>query len=312
MKASRYIFVAFLLILFTLPLAAQVNDTYVIPAAANVPGAFGTRWMTQFSVFNPQSYPLRIDVVFVPTGGGQGLDATFDVPANAVAFSDNILKDLFDLGGSGALLVAAFPEDNPGVENSVIARAFLVTSDTFNNSPGGTFGQTIPGVWAGLMDFQSDGITAIAHGIRNISKQGWRANVGAVNLGRQNVRLLVSVYDVDGNTILNKARFDIPPMGHIQDGLPVQVDRGAVEFFLDDATQKAVVFPYVSVIDQLSGDPTYFSPTLLATPKVLFNKQAAAAMNTTAIGRKITIEDARAVRENAKSVGVMELKTKVR
>jgi len=289
-----------------------VNDTYVIPAAANVPGAFGTRWMTQFSVFNPQSYSLRIDVVYVPTGGGQGLDATFDVPANAVAFSDNILKDLFDLGGSGALLVAAFPEDNPGVENSVIARAFLVTSDTFNNSPGGTFGQTIPGVWAGLMDFQSDGITAIAHGIRNISKQGWRANVGAVNLGRQNVRLLVSVYDIDGNTILNKARFDIPPMGHIQDGLPVQVDRGAVEFFLDDATQKAVVFPYVSVIDQLSGDPTYFSPTLLATPKVLFNKQAAAAMNTTAIGRKITIDDARAVRENAKSVGVMELKTKVR
>ena len=312
MKASRYIFVAFLLTLFTLPLAAQVNDTYVIPAAANVPGAFGTRWMTQFSVFNPQSYPLRIDVVYVPTGGGQGLDATFDVPANAVAFSDNILEDLFDLGGSGALLVAAFPEDNPGVEDSVIARAFLVTSDTFNNSPGGTFGQTIPGVWAGLMDFQSDGITAIAHGIRNISKQGWRANVGAVNLGRQNVRLLVSVYDVDGNTILNKARFDIPPMGHIQDGLPVQVDRGAVEFFLDDATQKAVVFPYVSVIDQLSGDPTYFSPTLLATPKVLFNKQAAAAMNTTAIGRKITIDDARAVRENAKSVGIMELKTKVR
>ncbi len=312
MKASRYIFVAFLLTLFTLPLAAQLNDTYVIPAAANVPGAFGTRWMTQFSVFNPQSYALRIDVVYVPTGGGQGLDATFDVPANAVAFSDNILKDLFDLGGSGALLVAAFPEDNPGVENTVIARAFLVTSDTFNNSPGGTFGQTIPGVWAGLMDFQSDGITAIAHGIRNVSKQGWRANVGAVNLGRQNVRLLVSVYDVDGNTILNKARFDIPPMGHIQDGLPVQVDRGAVEFFLDDATQKAVVFPYVSVIDQLSGDPTYFSPTLLATPKVLFNKQAAAAMNTTAIGRKITIDDARAVRENAKSVGVMELKTKVR
>ena len=101
-------------------------------------------------------------------------------------------------------------------------------------------------------------------------------------------------------------------MGHIQDGLPVQVDRGAVEFFLDDTTQKAVVFPYVSVIDQLSGDPTYFSPTLLATPKVLFNKHAAAAMNTTAIGRKITIDDARAVRENAKSVGLMELKTKVR
>jgi len=308
-KASRYIF-AVLLALFALPLAAQLNDTYVIPAAGNVPGAFGTRWMTQFSVFNPQSYALRVDVVLVPTGGGQGLEAKFDVPANAVAFSDNILKDLFNLGGTGALLVATFPEDNPGIEDSVIARAFLVTSDTFNNSATGTYGQTIPGVWAGLMDFQFDGITAIAHGIRNLSKQGWRANVGAVNLGRHNVRLQVSVYDIDGNTILNKAPFDIPPLGHIQDGLPVQVDRGAVEFFLDDPSQQAVVFPYVSVIDQLSGDPTYFSPTLLATPKALFGKQAAAAVNTTAIGRKITIADARAVRENAKDMGVVALRTK--
>lgn len=312
MKASRYIFVVLLLVLVSVPLAAQLNDTYVIPAAANVPGAFGTRWMTQFSVFNPQSYALRVAVVYMPTGGGTGLDATFDVPANAVAFSDNILKDLFDISGSGALLVATFPEDNPGVEDKVIARAFLITTDTFNNSSTGTYGQTIPGVWAGLMDFQFDGITAIAHGIRNISKQGWRANVGAVNLGRQNVRLLISVYDIDGNTLLNKVRFDLPPFGHIQDGLPVQVDRGAVEFFLDDPSQTGVVFPYVSVIDQLSGDPTYFSPTLLATPKVLFGKQGMAATDTTAIGRKITIADARGARENATHVGAVQLKTKAR
>jgi hypothetical protein len=312
-KASRYIFAALLLAFVSVPLAAQLNDTYVIPAAANVPGAFGTRWMTRFSVFNPQSYTLRVAVVYMPTGGGTGLDATFDVPANAVAHSDNILKDLFDLNtASGALLVATFPEDNPSVEDKVIARAFLVTTDTFNNAPNGTFGQTIPGVWAGLMDFQSDGITAIAHGVRNLSREGWRANVGAVNLGRTNVRLQVSVYDIDGNTILNKAPFNIPPLGHIQDGLPVQVDRGAVEFFLDDPTQKAVVFPYVSVIDQLSGDPTYFSPTLLATPKTLFGKQGMPVADTTTMGRKITIADARAARENATHVGAVQLKTKAR
>src|SRR6185436_5926614 len=139
-----------------------------------------------------------------------------------------------------------------------------------------------------------------------------RANVGAVNLGRRNVRLQVSVYDINGRTILNKAPFDIPPLGHIQDGLPVQVDRGAVEFFLDDPTQQAVVFPYVSVIDQFSGDPTYFSPTLLATPRALFGKQAMAPIDTTAIGKKITIADARAARENAKSLGVVQLETRAR
>ena len=42
-------------------------------------------------------------------------------------------------------------------------------------------------------------------------------------------------------------------LAHVQDSLPVQVDRGSVEFFVDDATKQAVVFPYISVIDQLSG-----------------------------------------------------------
>lgn len=308
MKASRYIFAALLLAFVSVPLAAQLNDTYVIPAAANVPGAFGTRWMTRFSVFNPQTYKLRVAVVYMPTGGGTGMDATFDVPANAVAHSDNILKDLFDLNtGSGALLVAAFPEDNPSVENSVIARAFLVTTDTFNDARSGTFGQTIPGVWAGL---ENDGITAIAHGVRNLAKDGWRANVGAVNLGRQNAHLLVSVYDIDGHTILNKASFNVPPLGHMQDGLPVQVDRGSVEFFLDDPSGTAVVFPYVSVIDQFSGDPTYYSPTLLATPKTLFGKQGMAVTDPTTIGRKITTEDARRARENAQHLGVVTMQVK--
>ena len=49
---------------------AQVNDTYVIPVAGNTAGAFGTRWMTQFSLFNPQSYELRVSVTYVPTLGG--------------------------------------------------------------------------------------------------------------------------------------------------------------------------------------------------------------------------------------------------
>ncbi|HEY6140982.1 MAG TPA: hypothetical protein VI670_24770 [Thermoanaerobaculia bacterium] len=307
MKASRYIFAALLLAFVSVPLAAQLNDTYVIPAAANVPGAFGTRWMTRFSVFNPQTYPLRVSVVYVPTGGGVGIEKLFDVPANAVALWDNVLRDVFGVNGSGALLVATFPEDNPTVEDKVIARVFLASTDTFNNAPSGTFGQTIPGVWAGL---KNDGVTAIAHGVRNLAKEGWRANVGAVNLGRQTAHLLVSVYDFDGNTILNKASFDVPPLGHMQDGLPVQVDRGAVEFFLDDPSGTALVFPYVSMIDQFSGDPTYFSPTLLATPKYLFGKQAMAVTDPTTIGRRITTEDARRVRENAQHLGVVAVQTK--
>jgi hypothetical protein len=309
MKASRYIFLGSFLTLLSFCAFAQVRDTYVIPVSAYLPGALGTRWATQFSIFNPQSYELRVSVTLIPTGGGTGKEVLVRVPANSLEFSDNILNELFSRSGSGALLVATFPEDNPGVPNDEISRSFLVTSDTFNTDTSqGTYGQTIPGVWSGLQDFNTDGITAIAHGVRNVQAQGWRANIGAVNLGRTNVNLLVSVYDINGNTILNKKPLNVDPLAHTQTLLPVQVDRGTIEFFLDDPSKDAVVFPYVSVIDNISGDPKYQSPLLLASPSALLSlgKSAAVAHEP----RKIDTTYARRVRESAEHLGEVTLKTK--
>lgn len=302
MRLSKSLLLALLGLVLALPVAAQVNDTYVIPAAANAPGAFNTRWLTQLSIFNPQlDYELRVSVVFIPTGGAQGLEVAIDVPPNAVFLSDNVLGEVFKVGGTGSLLVAAFPEDNPGVPDDVISRSFLVVSNTYNNSSTGTYGQTIPGTWTGLQD---DGITAVAHGVRNITTEGWRTNVGAVNLGRRNITMRVTVYDYDGRRILREAPFNIPPMGHFQQVLPVQVDRGSIEFFIEDPSGEAVVFPYTSTIDQLSGDATYQTPVLLASAGSLYGKKG---FDPTAIGKKINISHARQVRATAQSIGSVRL-----
>ena len=306
MKASRYIFPFLLVFGFAAVASAQIFDTYVIPVSGNVPGAFGTRWMTQFSVFNPQQYDLHVSVTLVPTGGGQGATALIRVPANSLAYSDNILKDLFNLSGSGALLVATFPEDNPGVPDKALDRSFALSTETYNNAPSGTYSQTIPGTFAGLMDFNFDGITAVAHGIRNLASAGWRTNVGAVNLGRSNVTLRVSVYDADGRTIVSKAPLDLPPLGHRQAPLPVEVNIGTIEFFVDDPSQQAVVFPYSSTIDQFSGDPRYQSPVLLATAQTLFGKGPVTPQSS--LGRKITLDDVRPIRNAAINVGEKELR----
>lgn len=307
----KRLFIVALLALAALPAAAQLNDTYVVPAAANVSGAYGTRWLTQFSIFNPHlDYGLNVSVVFVPTGGGQGIEEIVNLPANSVAYSDDILGDLFNRGGTGSLLVGVFAEDNPGIPNDVISRAILVTTNTYNNAPNGTFGQTIPGTWTGLLDYDTDGISAVAHGIRNIARLGWRTNIGAVNLGRCSVNLFVSVYDADGRTVLDNARFTLPPLGHMQDRLPVEVDRGSIEFFVDDpcatsADNYAVVFPYVSTIDQLSGDPTYQQPTLLASPSSLFAKKG--AIDPTSLGHKISNAYLLGARATAERLGYAKL-----
>lgn len=300
-KRSRLLLIA-ILSLAALPLAAQVNDTYIIPAAGNSPGAFGTRWMTQFSVFNPQSYPLTVTTVFIPSGGGEGIEEAFVVPANSVRYSDNILADLFGVSGSGSLLVATFQDENPTVPDNIISRAFLVTTNTYNNRSDGTYGQTIPGVWAGLMDYDTDGISAIAHGVRHVARLGWRTNIGAVNLGRRSVTMHVTVFDSDGRKRLDRAPFWLPPMGHMQDVLPIEIDRGTIEFFVDDPSQEAVVFPYAATIDQLSGDPTYHSPTLLASPGTIFSKKG---LDLTTIGTKIDSRIAAQVRATAKPRGAL-------
>ena len=313
MKTIRFVFA--LLMFASLPLAAQVNDTYIITAAANQPGAFGTRWQTQFSLFNPQlDHSLVISITYLPTGGAQGLEERVSVPANSLAYSDNLLLDLFGLSsGGGALLVAAFEEDNPGLDTP-IKRAFLVNSSTYNNSATGTYGTTIPGVWAGLLDLDTDGISAVSQGIRNKASQGWRTNIGAVNLGRCNVTLRVSVYDADGRTILNAAPFGIPPLAHFQDRLPIEVEAGSVEFWVDDPCASnqdnyAVVFPYTSMVDNLSGDPSYQTPLLLASAKTIFTAKAmAAAADPTSVGKKIDSEYAQGVRTQALYLGMATLK----
>ncbi|MEO8378292.1 MAG: hypothetical protein ABI779_01390 [Acidobacteriota bacterium] len=298
----------------TIPAAAQLTDTYVITAAANLEGGNHTKWLTQLSLFNPHfDHTLKVSVTLLPTGGATGPEKLIELPPNSTFLTDDLLGDVFHVSGGGALLIATFPEDNPGVGTEIIDRAFLVTSNTYNNSSNGTYGQTIPGVWAGLLDYDSDEISAIAHGIDNSSRLKFRTNVGAVNLGRCEVNVLVSAYDADGAKVLNERALRVPPLAHIQDRLPVDLEGGSVEFFVsdpcaNDTNRFAVVFPYTSTIDDLSGDPKYQTPTLLASPSVIFGKKATmAAIDPTQLGKRIDSAYARAIRNSANRLGTVHL-----
>jgi hypothetical protein len=308
-KNLKLLLLAALISVASFPAMAQLNDTYVIAAAGNQRGAFGAHWMTRFSIFNPHlDDTLVVSVSFLYTGGAPGPEKLIELPPNAMAYSDNILEDLYGIEGSGSLLVATFPEDNPDLSDDILSRSFLVTSDTYNNTGNGTYGQTIPGVWTGLLDYDSDSISSVSPIVRNSGN--WRTNVGAVNLGACGVNLLVNVYDGDGNTVLSQAPLLIPPYGHNQAPLPVAIEVGSVEFFVDDpcandAQRYAVVFPYTSVIDRRTGDPTYTTPTLLAEPGILFAKGQKIDPHT--LGKKIDVNYARGVRNQAQRIGTARL-----
>ena len=302
-----------LLCLVALPAFGQISDTYVITAAANVAGGNNTRWLTQLSIFNPHlDYPLNVSITLLPTGGATGPEKLIKVPANSTFITDDVLRDVFGLAGSGALLLATFREDNTGVEDRVVARAFLVSSNTYNDSSRGTFGQTIPGVWTGLMDIDSDEITAVAHGIDNSARLGFRTNVGAVNLGGCSVTLFVNAFDASGREVLSDAPMYIPPYAHLQQRLPVALEGGAVEFYVQDPCTNddekfAVVLPYTSTIDDLSGDPRYQTPSLLASPGVIYGKNAQPDLDPRLLGKKIDGAYAKKVVAQANRLGSVNL-----
>ena len=65
---TKKLLLAAILCLAATPVFAQLSDTYVITAAANVAGGNNTRWLTQLSIFNPHfDYELNVSVTLLPT-----------------------------------------------------------------------------------------------------------------------------------------------------------------------------------------------------------------------------------------------------
>ncbi len=307
--------VAASILLLAAPASAQVYDTFVIPVVGNTTGGGGTVWGTEFALFNPQPHTLFISVTFLPSGLDQGSEVLVEVPSNQTFSVTNAVWDLYRRSGTGSLLLATFVEDNPHViDPTIINLSFVVQTRTYNDAFSGTYGQGIPGVIAGMMDFPTEQLSAVASGVNNfgsISLSGFRTNIGALNLGRFEVRILVNVYDEAGRIVAQDLAFDVPPLAHFQDALPVGVRGGTLEFFVfdpgaNDPDNFALVFPYVSVVDNKSGDGTFINPVLLASPGYLYGKQAK-GISTTEIGKKIDKVIAKRARDKSEQLGNLRM-----
>lgn len=303
------------ILLVAVPATAQVYDTFVVPVVGNTNGGGGTVWGTELALFNPQPHTLFISATFLPSGLGQGSEVLIEVPSNQTFAVDNVLAEVYQRSGTGSMLFATFVEDNPHVANPTIVNlSFVVQTRTYNDASNGTYGQGIPGVIAGMMDFPTEQLSAVATGINNygsVSLSGFRTNVGALNLGRFEVTMLVNVYDELGRIVAQDLEFLVPPLGHLQDPLPIGVAHGTIEFFIfdpgaNDPDDFAVVFPYVSVVDNKSGDGTYVTPVLLASPGYLYGKQAK-GLSTTEIGKKVDKEIAKRARDRSEHLGNVRL-----
>lgn len=242
-----------------LPAAAQLGPAWVVPAAAHTPGNGSTFWMTDLTLHNPHQYTLPVRIFFLPSDRSNQSSPVMDLdlyPWETFNLWDVLGPDIFDWNGTGAFLIFA-DTDYIDCDDSDEC-AFLVTSRTYTPDPGsatGEYGQGIPGA------LESEGLDwwtyGYAAGILN-DGDTFRTNVGVASWTGTWTTVRFDVQDAAGN-ILATGEIDVPPFGHVQNRLAVPVSGGSLVFYLVDGPDDTLVFPYASVVNQETGDPTYIA-----------------------------------------------------
>ncbi len=258
MNRSILVVVLLSIVLTVVPTVAdaQLAANWIIPATANTPGNGGTYWKTDLSIHNPQSWELPLLVQFLETGKVNDTVPTLDLviyPYETINLWDVLGPDLFDVHGTGAILIYVPPNEScPDLECQ-----FLVTSRTYTSDPSGgagEFGQALPG--AALLE-GTDWLTfGYAAGILN-DNLDFRCNIGVASWTPEWTQVAVDLQDATG-AIVDTQIFDLPPFGHLQRRLRNTVTGGSLVFYLIEGPVDAFVYPYASVVNNVTGDPSYF------------------------------------------------------
>lgn len=239
------------------PARAQLSNAFMIPAAAHAPGVGITWWRTDLSIHNPQSFFLPVVVQMLPTGRTNWEVPTLDIdiqPWETLNLWDVLGPDVFDHDGTAAILVYV----DPAVDCEPVESCdFLATSRTYTLDGDGTgeFGQSVPGLT--LIGGTDPATLAYAAGVLNDGAD-FRCNVGVASWTADWTTVQVDVQDEAGN-ILATEELRIPPFGHIQRRLATEVFGGSLVFYLVAGPDDALVYPYASVVNQRTGDPSFLA-----------------------------------------------------
>jgi len=224
---------------------------WVVPAVAHAGGVAGTTWRTDLSLLNPSAVPVVAGLELLGEDGDAGGVASSEVtvPAGGQLELPDVVAALLGGAGAGALHVTSDAE-------------LVVSSRTFNDATGGTYGQGIPGaaVESGVLAGGAARLVGLREG------DGFRTNVGLANVDPVPVRLEIDLRRPDGG-LVTTTEMTLPPRGRIQLDRPYAAhggtDGGTV--VVRNVGADGRVAAYASVVDDGTGDPVYLSTGDLAS-----------------------------------------------
>jgi hypothetical protein len=229
------------------------NERTFIPAAALAAGLEGSFFETDVDLNNAGSTDVTYELWWLPRGTNNCdplRSDTFSLAPGAGVRYANVLGEVFGLEPDqiGALALEASGSE------------LLAMSRTFNLPPaarGGTFGQDMPGI-------PRDRMTPAGERKRILfmsENDTYRANVGCQNGSQQTVRVLIELFNSEGDS-LEVRTMDLAPYSNNQvtrlfrDHAPISA--GYVDVWT--TTPGASIACYGSLLDNQTNDPTTVLP----------------------------------------------------
>ena len=228
------------------------SQTLFLPMVNRTTGAFGSRWITDVTLYNPGSSPLSVDLQFTSNGDDDAarLERTVSLQSREIRVLGDLLGTLFGLEeASGALQIV------PPAGTSVDA-----VSRTYTTSRGSTYGYSTPAVdvgaalgsrfratFAGAFEGPNFQTTL---SIADSSPRGTEATLTASSNGTTAAADVTVVVPSHGQNQVSRLSSVLGLAFSDTGSLTVQANRG-------EALTSALV------TDDRTGDPTFFSPDLL-------------------------------------------------
>ncbi len=221
---------------------APLPHRWNVPVVAHVKGAQGSLFRSDLRVLNDRDEPVSVQLIFTPTGADGRSDfvtRTVRIPRNSTYAIDDVVLSLFGRETAGTLAISS-------------DAALLTSSRLYNETAAGTLGQYVPAT----SDQESAGLSEPplhVTGLRNDAQ--FRSNIGVAEVRGDRGEVAVELFRADGTSTTRAV--SIEAYSHQQFALDESAE-GVVRAVVRVTSGDAGITAYGSVIDNESGDPSFF------------------------------------------------------
>jgi hypothetical protein len=227
------------------------QETWLIPAAASLPGQPPTDWKTQIGVANPTAETRTASVYYVASGQewpGELLSGPHTIVPSGSLYIDDPLLAKTPVAGLMYVVV-------DGTGTSTFCRTYTPGPE------GGTYGQGQPAILLSAATTETELVLPLIHSAPN----GFRTNVGFAQTSTGTFQVRVEIYSSDGSLLGQKDFSQSAAWRQVNDifanmGIGGSVVEGGWIRVTLISGSPPYWTTYATVIDDTTDDPVYVFP----------------------------------------------------